>query len=219
MKLTDCVCDNGKLPNHDAGKHQTCYRCKGFGKSHKNGYGSYKTQSAADRFGITCNICDGTGIWINPDTVDCYECSFYNRGIVVADAHVGDILPDEIGICGRIPDEVMATLVSEFNFIVVRDTSGLSWGEAHLGLNSVWSCVDYGRAWESNDDEALIAKVKEGFNHEQWIKITVKETRKICDTIAIKLTPNGYSVVSLATLKQNYSLPPTYTDEVLSAKI
>lgn len=217
MKIETCsTCSGtGDAPHPDAGVSRVCWACNGFGKRGRQG--AYKTAALARRYGRTCTVCDGTGVTVWPDTTPCYDCS--HSGTVVLDAHPGEVLPDAVGRCDSIPDAVSATLAAEWNVVVVREDRRQSWGEAFLGLGSVWSCTDYGTAWAATDDTVLAEKVRGELatGRVQWIKI-ITEARVIVPTIVVRLTRGGYSVVG-AERDERGSLPPTYTDAVLSRPV
>lgn len=223
MKISECTncTGSGHVTHERAGESTKCFTCNGFGKSKDGGYGAYKSQAMANRHGKTCHTCKGKGIYVYPDLDRCFSCSFYNPGIVVSEAHEGDILPKEIGRCGNIPKNVAEQLVSEWKFVVVRNDKGLNWGESFLGLGSIYSVTDYGSAWKNSSDESLIEKVKDSLltSSTQWVSVITENDRKIVSVIGIKLTPNGYSIVSLGSLASIPLLPPTYTNEVLSRPI
>ena len=206
----------GRIARADGGVTTTCTGCNGFGKS-KRGYGTYKTQALADRHGVRCWMCHGVKTYTPPLTNPCYSCN-YNPGQDVAEIHPGDTLPDVIGRCASVPREVAVSLASEWEFVPMRFDRGQTWGEAYLGLGSIWSCTDYGAAWEQSDAE-VIARVRESFDSGslQWLTIMDSE-RTITPRIVVKITRGGYSVIGSMD-NPRPSLPPTYTDAVLNSPV
>lgn len=219
MKIEVCpTCEGTKVvPHPNAGEVRACFSCNGFGLRNNRTLRAYATLALAKRYGRRCGSCGGSGEFTWPLTEDCRTCD--RTGAVVTDAHPGDTLPDVIGRCDSIPDAVSATLAAEWNVVVVREDRRQSWGEAFLGLGSVWSCTDYGARWLAEDDSILAGDVRRELagGRTQWIKI-ITEARVIVPTIVVRLTRGGYSVVG-AERDERGSLPPTYTDAVLSRPV
>jgi hypothetical protein len=202
----------GKLARADAGEVRACFSCNGFRKC-KRGYGAYKTQAQADRYGVPCRSCtDGT--WTAPDTNPCHSCN-YNPGIDIAVAHPGDVLPDVIGRCASVPRAVAESLAAEWSIVPMWFDRGQTFGEAYLGLGSIYSVTDYGAAW-SQDGDAIVERVRESLASDriQWISIMDSE-RTITRTIVVRVTRGGYSVIGSADVPRPM-LPPTYTDEAMN---
>lgn len=208
----------GKIARADAGETRACFSCNGFLKT-RGAYGSaYKTQAMADRHGVPCRSCKGTGTWTAPDFDTCYSCH-YNPGLDVAVIHPGDTLPEPIGRCSSVSREIAASLAAAWEIIPVRIDRGMTWGESYLGLGSIWSTTDYGAAWQQTDVE-VVARVRESLGDTgslQWVKI-MNSDRVITRRIAVKITRGGYSVIGSVDGPMPM-LPPTYTPEVLNRTI
>jgi hypothetical protein len=96
-------------------------------------------------------------------------------------------------------DYAPAGLVQSLPWAVVRQDRSQSFAEAYLGTG-LFSCTDYGTAWDANDDAALIAAIKADERHTQAIKICRKTDDPLVYLVAtgivVILTPNGYSPVA-----------------------
>lgn len=94
--------------------------------------------------------------------------------------------------CSRVS---MAWVVERIPFRVVRQDRGVSFNESYLGFGCLWSCGDYGVAWESGD-EAILAEVMDTNRHHstQFINFVRKEDNAVAKWIAIAVNRGGYSV-------------------------
>jgi hypothetical protein len=99
-------------------------------------------------------------------------------------------------------DFVDGDIVRLLPVVVRRLNRGQSFLEAYIGVG-LYSATDYGRAWDSDDDEALIAKVREDYFTVQGTKIARKTAdphiAEMCNHILIDVHPNGYNVVGVFT--------------------
>ncbi len=93
------------------------------------------------------------------------------------------------GICDTIPQEMWESL----DFKVYRSDRGISMNEALLGFGCVYSCLDYGQAYHTKDDNEIIVRVREHkFN--QAIDVVNRDTRRLCDHVGIFVNRGGFSV-------------------------
>lgn len=233
----------GRIPNDNAGEHRTCSTCAGHGWRKTNG-GAYKTQQnmlagRAKRTAEMCLSCSGKGYRVVPDDGPCYgPCT---DGKIVAEAHVGDVLPGEISWDRSIPKPVMATLAAELEIVVSAQNRQSTWNEAHLGLGCLWSVTDYGRTWDrlvvaAREDgpepgvahlhavvEAIREETREKLATEsvQWIKLMDRDTRVLTDRVVVLLHRGGYSLISQPSIDSGdrAALPPTYTAELLNQEV
>ena len=142
----------------------TCQTCKGTGRGKRGGRGG-------------CQKCHGLRhIWSNDHPQTCTTCN--GNYVNFAEEDQFDTLPDAIW--------------QGFTFKVYRHNRPISGNEAILGLGCVFSCGDYGAAWNANDDAALIADVKR-HTHHQATKVS-KEDGTIANHIGIFVNRGGYSV-------------------------
>jgi hypothetical protein len=148
-----------------------CPGCKGTGKGPRGGRNG-------------CRKCYGSGnAWDHDNRVPCTRCN-------------GDYINhDPENWCDKAP----AGLVQSLPWAVVRQDRSQSFAEAYLGTG-LFSCTDYGTAWDANDDAALIATLKSEERHTQAIKICRKTDDPLVYLVAtgivVILTPNGYSPVA-----------------------
>lgn len=207
-----------------------CGYCNGSGVMRKRGYGGYKTATTAAKalangHGMRCNECDGSGRRHYPESNPCH-C---DSGQVVIEAHAGDRLPEVIGRTRYIPKDVARALAQELTISVLSEDRPGSWVEAHLGIGSIVSVTDYGRAWEAlqADEEAeqvrLIHEARDQLLFTQWSSLVRRDTRQIAERLVVNVHHNGWTLISAATLEsavnQVASLPPTYTADVLTRPV
>lgn len=88
------------------------------------------------------------------------------------------------------PDGIWQSL----DFKVFRHNRPISGNEALLGFNCVYSCEDYGRAWEENNDEKLLSEVKAAKNHSHQASKVCKPDGTLCKYVGIFVSRGGYSV-------------------------
>lgn len=214
-----------------------CWKCKGFGVLRKGGYNAYKSQAMADKGKAAktaerCDICYGKGAfkYVHVEG-DCISCSGTGVTPVWVDGNT-HVHPDvDLYKYAR---DFYKEWAKNVTVVVVTDNKW-TWADAHLGLGSIVSCTDYGRMADlllSEGEDAVKAKVIADFEEgrhggDQLIKIVDKETRRIANTLAIRVTRGGYSLHAVMIdgdeVKQvdrtSYLLPPTYTDEVLNQEV
>jgi hypothetical protein len=96
-------------------------------------------------------------------------------------------------------------LYSAMEFRVYRQNRAGSWNEMHFGAGCVYSCTDYGAAWNHPENDAgLIAKVK-GNTGQQAVKFCKENedgTGTPANHIGIFVTRDGYSVRAVYTLAE-----------------
>ena len=86
-------------------------------------------------------------------------------------------------------------------FRVYRQNREGSWNELHFGAGCVYSCCDYGAAWNHpENDKALIDKVRDSTGH-QACKFC-REDGSLAGHIGIFITRDGYSVRAVYTLAE-----------------
>ena len=147
---------------------------------------------------VTCSACKGTGDGPRGGKGKCRPC--YGRGtthdhaIRVPCGKCGGNYQnaEDESICDSAPDG----LVQSLPWAVVRQDRAQSFAESYLGTG-LFSCTDYGRAWDADDDDALISSLKGEERHTQATKIAQKTDDKavyrVATGIVVVLTPNGYS--------------------------
>jgi hypothetical protein len=141
-----------------------CIECKATGKGKRGKKGG-------------CKECRGsTTVWDYDNEVTCTQCKGNYQGFTSED-HTS-----------YMPKEMFPT----FTFKVYRHNRPITGNESHLGAGCVYSCHDYGDAYKANNDDALIAKVKESGSH-QACKVC-KEDGTLADHIGIFVSTGGYSV-------------------------
>lgn len=140
-----------------------CAQCNGTGNGKKGGKG-------------TCRGC--LGFKTQPDFENTVPCP-YCRGTTIVPETAYDTVPQH--------------LWESLTFRVYRENRRGTWNEAYLAFGDVYSVTDYGAAWNANDDDALIAKVRDRRSGCQLVKITNAEGI-LCDHIAIRVHRDGYVV-------------------------
>ncbi len=148
-----------------AAKQVTCPACKGTGNGPKGGHNG-------------CKKCSGLRyVYSRTETVTCGSCD--------GAGHVPE------NDCDTMPDAWWQALT----FKVYRHERAISFNEYLLGLGCVFSCTDYGRAYESTD-EKVIADVRA----HTWIQLCkVAKDLTMCDHVGIFIAHNGYSVRAVYT--------------------
>lgn len=223
VTLVDCAQCEGKgiIPHPNPGE-VPCSTCHGFKvvNAQRRGYANARTaQRGIDtRKAHRCYTCRGKGTRVNPDTERCWSC---HGGKLVASFAPGDVIPDGITLTDHPTREALSAYADEVRIVIRRHADKtLSVGAALLGLGTVYTAQDYGRAFEAGDDVALTAKVRESLRqHHQLCKFVDDGTRTVAETVAVDVTPGGYTVTTEASRlgAQRAMLPPTYTPEVLNA--
>lgn len=219
------------VPHAAAGTTYSCVYCDGSGVRKARGHGGYRTAAGAAKAlrtgtGIRCDVCSGTGECVRPETTRCYECT---DGLVITSALPGAAWPADCprGVrydMGR--GEVMSAYAAAVSVHVRAENRPGTFNESFLGLGSIVSSTDYGRTWDAmvkaaHDDtlpaalDALRDKAREHLSGTQWIKLTRTDDTLATD-IVVTIHRNGYIVQAADAKPQNVSLPPTYTESVLS---
>lgn len=214
------------------GEVYPCYQCNGFLIT-KRSHGAYKTQAAADaglarRTGVRCGYGNAHGGFKVRTMVDhkCYACSGQGE---VPIYRGGDVLDERFGRCDSMSAEC-SKVFAETVALHVNTKGGLSWGEANLGLDSIYTIVDYGDRWRAAQKLAqagatvdeIVAPIKADVREHlandrtQWIKVIDRETRAVATDLVIQLTPNGITVKACNVTQSRPVLPPTYTDAVVN---
>lgn len=147
-----------------------CPKCDGTGKGPRGGARG-------------CKTCYGSGTKVDPTrTMTCTRCHGEPIGFEVENW------------CDTAPSEMVQALPHK----VTRSDRRQSFLESYIGVG-LWSVTDYGRAWEANDAESLIAHVRAEETHVQATKVARKtddeRVLQVCDGIRIDVHPNGYTVV------------------------
>lgn len=162
-----------------------------------------------------CYSCRGdTGTVVRVElSASCSDCSGTGALPMYGPGHT---LSETWERCDNMGKAASAKFAETVRIVVDRGAS-FTWGDSYLGLGSLWSCTDYGRAWEGTD-EAVIAKIREQLTtgRTQWINVIDAGTRVMADTLVIGLSRNGYTVKAANVAQQLPMLPPTYTDAVLN---
>ena len=192
----------------------TCRNCNGFVFAKKGGY-PYKSQKIADSMNkqgkaAKCHHCDNDGLsWIVPAVVKCGACN--GTGFQLAYDRESTIIPDIIDIYRHQPLEFTQEWAKDVEIVVSRAIGEMTWGQAMLGIGSIWSCKDYGRLWDSKHED-IIKVIREELidNSYQLISICDKASRKIARVVEVRVHRNGYSVVALGKEYNDYALPPAY---------
>ncbi len=150
---------------------------------------------------IDCSKCSGTGNGPRGGKNGCRKCHGYgyewdqdNR--LTCDNCKGDyenFIPET-------PYDHIYVTKDDIPINVVRDyvERVMSFSEQYIGVG-LFSCVDYGRGQRQNDDELI----ESAFNFDQsdtyWTQgiklIRDKNDLRLCDSIAIVLGDQGYSVI------------------------
>jgi hypothetical protein len=106
---------------------------------------------------IKCRSCKGTGNGPRGGVRSCKNC--YGSGndydqVNLSTCEKCDGSPHRAELenfCDAAPAEAVGAL----QLRVARQDRETSWNETHLGLNSLWSSADYGRAWDKTDIEVM----------------------------------------------------------------
>lgn len=160
-----------------------------------------------------CSLCEGTG-----QKVERVPCPLYGKamrgkacphcGATRKDGHryleTGKMVPCDFCNGTGVKQEDMCdtadSIYHEMTFKVYRQDREATWNESHLGAGCVFSCCDYGRAWNRpENNEALIADVR-GHTFIQATKIA-REGR-LAEHIGIFITRGGYSVRPVFTMEE-----------------
>ncbi len=151
-------------------EHHKCYRCAGSGER--------------PTVTVPCPKCEGTGKGPRGGRRGCKECNGSGNEYLYP-ADLGIFLPGSCSQCGgsgQLPDTLYDTLPKDvwhsMDFRVVRTNRASGFMEQYIGVGC-YSSTDYGDAWESNDNQALIQKVRDDrLSTPQAIKVA----RYLCPT-------------------------------------
>lgn len=216
----DGMYDSEWNPNAPVSDPETCNVCKGHGILSRRMHAAYKTEQLANRYrgtkaAMVCYICEGVKktVWVGIFE-DCRNCD--GNGQVLIYEKGKTFLPEDWKRTSYFSKEFKESYNPEI--IVVRQNAATTWNEAHLGIGYAWSCTDYGKAWES-DDDYIINEVKDGLKRtSQYSTYMNRETRQIADRVFVVVKPNSYYVVADGYVS-TAMLPPTYTAEVLNKPV
>jgi len=226
-----------RVAHPNAGEAHGCFRCNGHGVVKRaDRYHGYKTPATAatamrNGRGMTCPECEGTGRDTFPMTLNCYACK---EGKIIIAAMPGDSFADVDRSLRyeHARDDAAKAYAGAVTIVVQAQNRAGTWNEAHLGLGSIVSVTDYGRTWDAlataarSGEESLTlaidnfkAKIREeSLNSFQWIKV-IRADDTLAETIAVIVHRNGYTVQAVNVAPERVSLPPTYTEEVLSRPV
>lgn len=164
---------------------------------HKNCYCEDGTQSTR----IPCGECKGTGNGKRGGRGGCRKCNgsrndydHINRS-TCSRCKGNPTNFERETLCDYLPDGVWESLT----FKVIRNNAPMSIAESLIGIGCVFSCTDYGTAWKRNNDDELIASVKESKSHQATNIATDDGT--ICDFIGIFVNQMGYTVKAVFVKK------------------
>lgn len=144
--------------------------------------------------GVPCPGCEGTGNGKRGGKGQCKNCfglgKVYNSGKrVVCDICKGQYENAEPEtFCDTIPLSIYTTIP----VVVYRTGQPMNFLESLIGMGCLYSCTDYGRAWNDKTDEKLIQEVKIQ-QHTQATKVC-KEDGTFCNHIGIFVRRTGYTV-------------------------
>lgn len=144
---------------------------------------------------VPCRECSGTGKGKRGKVGGCKKCygsgSEWNQEIRETCPHCkGDYKNAEPE---TYTDYMPKTIWESLEFRVIRGT-GPNVLESLIGIGTVYTSTDYGRAWDSTD-ENIIAGVRSSSSH-QACKVC-DEQGNLCQYIAINVGKNGYTVKSV----------------------
>lgn len=140
-----------------------------------------------------CRTCNGFGRHYDHDTpVPCDRCH----------GEPADKEPETF--YDSAPVEALEALIPTLK--VARVDRGGTWNEAHLGMGALWSITDYGRAWNRDDDDALIADIAEKLRKDRVQAINIVQPFDRADTAAtlveqltIVLHRDGYKLIAMGS--------------------
>jgi len=105
---------------------------------------------------------------------------------------------------GRVDEDLCSyadNIYQAMEFRVYRQNRAGSWNELHFGAGCVFSCCDYGAAWDHpENDAALIEKVRN--NSGQQACKFCRDDGSLADHIGIFVNRDGYSVRAVYTLAE-----------------
>jgi hypothetical protein len=170
---------------------------------------------------IDCRACNGSGNGPRGGKGRCPKCHGYGNDY----DHVNQSTCEK---CNGSPhraesenwcDNTPAEAVAALQLRVARQDREVSWNESYLGLNSLWSCQDYGTAWERPDIEVL-SDVREKLLNDrtQAVKLLAGDydrdatTAPIVRGLVVVVSRGGYSVRADTSLAESLAeREPDYT--------
>lgn len=156
---------------------------------------------------VRCSVCNGTGRGARGGANGCKAC----RGLR------WEYSKTERVTCGRcngttfVPenwtDDIPQAAVDDLaaNIEIVRTDRHNDWVENHLGLGALWTCQDYGRAWNGTD-EAVRAAVVAQMGRVQACKVMDYDQHRneysapMAAGIVVQVRRDGYSVKAKGVL-------------------
>jgi hypothetical protein len=151
---------------------------------------------------IKCRTCRGTGNGVRGGRGGCRTCHGSGHGYDAKDLVTcrycdGTGYRGSEDTCSAMPHGFLDALGVTYE--VVRQDRAELMAERLFGLG-FYSCGDYGDAWKANDDDALIAKVRESLNtgYTQLTKLLAdhRDVSTLSRRVVILVHRQGYSVVA-----------------------
>lgn len=148
----------------------------------------------------TCPTCNGTRRGPRGKIGGCRAC--YNgtvpdfANLVTCERCNGTASVPET-TCSRLPDDVRRMFWDITPVRVFLADRGISFNESYLGLGTLYSMADYGRAWEGmeKDREGTLRKITDEMRKESIQATTIMDkSKRLCDHIVVIITRGGYSV-------------------------
>lgn len=161
-----------------------------------------------------CSFCEGT-----KGQVERIRCPLYDKamrgkacphcGATRKDGHryleTGKMVP--CGFCngsGVKQEDMCDTADSIYHamtFKVYRQDREATWNELHLGAGCVYACADYGRAWNSPEEDEKLIEVARNHTFIQACKIA-RNNGQLANHIGIFVNCGGYSVRPVFTMEE-----------------
>jgi hypothetical protein len=172
-----------------------------------------------------CINCDGTGK--RKELVPCPNTGRTMRGkgcphcgsTRKADhryINTGRVIPcsrcDGTGIVEETLYDTADAIYQGMTFKVYRQDREASWNEQHLGAGCVFSCADYGAAWDHPEKDAALAEKVKASTFQQAIKFC-REDGTLADHIGVFVTRGGYSVRAVFTMEETLTRVAGEPDE------
>ena len=152
-----------------------------------------------------CEVCHGTGKGKRGKPGGCRECHGLGRNVDMQSRvpcarckgnYKGYGMEDRYSFVPRGP--LMNEILARVPLRLVRQDRAQTFNEAYLGLGSLFSVSDYGRAWETKSDAALLDKVREEIRT-SIVQVThiVNDEDELPSDFIIVVQRGGYSVRAL----------------------
>jgi hypothetical protein len=103
-------------------------------------------------------------------------------------------------------------------FKVYRQDREASWNEQNLGAGCVFSCCDYGAAWNRPENDAALAEKVKASTFQQAIKFC-REDGTLANHIGIFVTRGGYSVRAVFTMEETLTRVAGEPDEATASLV